>query len=134
MSSAALALQAAVVAALLDDAAVVALVDARVYDAPPRNAAFPYVALGPAGVTDWSTSTEAGAEHALAITVWSRERGKRACHEILAAVEAALHDADLTLSGHALVNLRFERSETRRETDGITWRGTAHFRAVTEAV
>jgi hypothetical protein len=41
MSSAALALQAAVVAALLDDAAVVALVDARVYDAPPRNAAFP---------------------------------------------------------------------------------------------
>jgi hypothetical protein len=134
MSSAALALQAAVVAALLDDAAVVALVDARVYDAPPRNAVFPYVALGPAGVTDWSTGTEAGAEHALAITVWSRERGKRACHEILAAVEAALHDADLTLSGHALVNLRFERSETRRETDGITWRGTAHFRAVTEVV
>jgi hypothetical protein len=134
MSSAALALQAAVVAALLDDAAVAALVDARVYDAPPRNAAFPYVALGPAGVTDWSTGTEAGAEHALAITVWSRERGKRACHEILAAVEAALHDADLTLSGHALVNLRFERSETRRETDGITWRGTMHFRGVTEVV
>jgi hypothetical protein len=133
MTSAALVLQAAVVAALLDDAAVAALVDARVYDAPPRNAAFPYVALGPAGVTDWSTGTEAGAEHALAITVWSRERGKRACHEILAAVETALHDADLTLDGYALVNLRFERSDTRRETDGITWRGVAHFRAVTEA-
>jgi hypothetical protein len=132
MTSAALALQAAIVAALLHDAAVAALVGDRVYDAPPRNAAFPYAVLGPASVTDWSTGTEGGAEHDLAITVWSRERGKRECHEIMAAVTAALHDVALTLAGHTLVNLRLEGSETRRESDGITWRGVMHFRGVTE--
>jgi hypothetical protein len=134
MMSAALALQAAIVAALLDDSGMTALVGDRVYDAPPRNATFPYVMLGPASVTDWSTGTEGGAEHDVTLTVWSRERGKRECHEIMAAVTAALHAAALTLDGHALVNFRFEGSETRRETDGITWRGTMHFRGVTEVV
>jgi hypothetical protein len=134
MTSAALALQAEIVAALLDDAGVAGFVGDRVYDAPPRNASFPYVVLGPANVTDWSTGTEGGAEHHVTLTVWSRERGKRACHEIIAAATVALHDAALTLDGHALVNFRFEGSETRRETDGITWRGTMHFRGVTEVV
>jgi hypothetical protein len=48
------------------------------------------------------------------------------------AIEAALHDAALTLEDHALVNLRFEFADVLRERDGITWRATMRFRAVTE--
>jgi hypothetical protein len=127
-----LALQKAVVAALSADAAVDALVGDRIYDAPPRDAAFPYVSFGEARVADWSTATDTGAEHRLIVEAWSRERGKRQCYEVIEAVETALDDAALALDDHALVNLRFEFADVRREGDGITYRGTMRFRAVTE--
>jgi hypothetical protein len=127
-----LALQKAVVAALAADAALAAIIDDRVHDGPPRNAEFPYVAIGQASLADWSTGTEAGAEHRLLIDVWSREPGKRQCYEIMDAIEAALHDAALTLDGHTLVNLRFEFADARRDPDGITYHGVVRFRAVTE--
>ncbi len=127
-----LALQKAVFAALLSDAAVASAIDDRLYDAPPREPAFPYVTIGETRVSDWSTGTEDGAEHRLSLAVWSRERGKRQSYEIMDAIEAVLHDAPLVLDGHALVNLRFEFAEVGRERDGITWRATMRFRAVTE--
>lgn len=133
MTSAALALQKAVVAALLGDTGVAALVAERIHDAPPRNAEFPYVSFGQTSLADWSTGTESGAEHRLTLHVWSRERGKRQCYEIMGAIEAVLHDAPLALDGHALVNLRFEFAEARRDPDGITYHGVMRFRAVTEA-
>ncbi len=49
-----------------------------------------------------------------------------------AADHAALHDQDLTLAGHRLINLRHEFSEARRDSDGETFHGIARFRAVTE--
>jgi hypothetical protein len=127
-----LALQKAVVAALVADAAVGALIGDRIYDAPPRDATFPYLTVGQVNTADWSTGTEGGAEHQLTLHAWSRERGKRGCYAIGAAVEAALHDAALALDDHALVNLRFEFAETRRDPDGITFHGAIRFRAVTE--
>ena len=132
MTHPSLALQTAVVADLFGDAGVGAIVGDRIYDAPPRNAEFPYVTIGQASIADWSTGTEAGAEHRLLIDVWSREPGKRQCYEIMDAIEAALHDAALTLDGHVLVNLRFEFADARRDPDGITYHGVVRFRAVTE--
>jgi len=127
-----LALQSAVYAALLADGGLGGLIGNRIYDAPPRDATFPYVVIGETRVADWSTATEDGAEHRLTLDVWSRERGKRQCYEIMAAVEAVLHDAALALDDHALVNLRFAEADVRGERDGITYRGTMRFRAVTE--
>ncbi|SDB31582.1 DUF3168 domain-containing protein [Bauldia litoralis] len=132
MTHPALALQKAVFAALVADGDVGAVLGDRIHDAPPRNATFPYASFGEARASDWSTGTEAGTEHRLTLQVWSRERGKAECWRALEAIRAALDDAALTLDGHALVNLRFEAAETRRERDGITWRGVARFRAVTE--
>jgi hypothetical protein len=134
MTHPSLALQKAVVAALVADAAVGALIGDRIYDAQPRDAIFPYLTIGQVNTTDWSTGTEDGGEHQLTLHAWSRERGKRECYAIGEAVEAALHDAALTLDGHALVNLRFEFAETRRDPDGITFHGAMRFRAVTEPV
>ena len=133
MTHPSLALQKAVVATLVADAGVGALVGDRIYDAPPRDAAFPYLTIGGLRVDDWSTGSEDGAEHRVTLHVWSRERGKRECYEVLEAVEAALHDAALVLEDHALVNLRFAFAEVDRERDGVTYRATARFRAVTEA-
>lgn len=132
MTDASLALQKAVYATLLADAGVGAVIGDRVYDAAPRDTAFPYVTLGDIATSDWSTGSEAGAEHRVTLHAWSRGRGKAECAAILGAIEAALHDAALTLDGHTLVNLRFLAAEMRRERDGITWHGTARFRAVTE--
>jgi hypothetical protein len=132
MNSPALALQRAVMTALTADTALAALVGARIYDAPPRNAAFPYVSFGPAGMGDWSTGTEMGAEHQLVLNAWSRRAGKLECFDILDAIATALNDAALALDSHALVNLRFQFADVRRDPDGITFHGVIRFRAVTE--
>jgi hypothetical protein len=50
----------------------------------------------------------------------------------MGAVHDALHDRDLALEGHRLVNLRHELSEARREPDGDTYHGIVRYRAVTE--
>jgi len=131
MSEAALALQMAMLACLRADDAVTAFVGDRVFDAAPRNAAFPYIAFGPARASDWSTGTEDGSEHRITLHAWSRGRGKRECWEIMRAVEAALGGMP-ALEGHTLINLRVEFTEAQREADGLTWRGTARLRAVTE--
>jgi hypothetical protein len=132
MTHPSLALKKAVSAALVAAAGVGALVGDRIHDAPPRNAAFPYVTFGDARTGDWSTGTEEGAEHRLVLHVWSRERGKAECWAAVEAIRTALHDAPLDLDGHVLVNLRFEATDVGQDRDGITWHGVARFRAVTE--
>lgn len=130
--SADLALQKAVHATLAADAALAALVGARIYDNPPDDVALPYLTLGESEMRDWSAGEGAGAEHRLAFHAFTRGGGRTQAKAILGAVRAALHDAALTIEGHALVNLRFLDADTRREPDGTTWRGTIRFRAVTE--
>jgi hypothetical protein len=132
MTHPSLALQKAIVAALAIDAATGALIGGRIYDATPRDATFPYLTIGQVNSADWSTATEGGTEHAVTLHAWSRERGKRECYAIADAVDAALNDAALTLDGHALVNLRFQFAEIRRDPDGITYHAAIRFRAVTE--
>ncbi|MEP0708184.1 MAG: DUF3168 domain-containing protein [Parvibaculum sp.] len=123
-----LALQKAVYERLAGDAALTALVAARIYDNPPGDTGFPYLTLGENETRAWP----GGTEHRLALTAFSRGGGRAEAKRIMGAVSAALHDAALTLEGHALVNLRFLDGTTRREADGTTWRGTIRFRAVTE--
>jgi hypothetical protein len=130
-------LQQAVFAALTADAALTALLGAnRIYDDVPQGSALPYLALGQTSVRDWSTGgdpgTDSGTEHSFTVHAWSKARGKKEAHEILAAVRAALHDQPLALTGHRLINLRHETSDVRRDPDGETVHGLARFRAVTE--
>lgn len=134
MSSVSLELQKAVFQTLSVDAGLTGLLGgSRIYNDVPRGAALPYVTLGESTVRDWSTGSDEGHEHLLTISVWSRANGEREVHQILAAVEAALDDAALTVVGARLVNLRHEFSEIRRDVDGETSRGLMRLRAVTEA-
>lgn len=135
MTSASLELQKAVVAALTADGGLTALLGGpRIYNDVPRGAELPYVTLGESTVRDWSTGTDDGHEHLMTVSVWSRANGEREVHQILAAIEAVLHDAPLPMTSVRLVNLRHEFSEVRRDADGETSRGLARFRAATESV
>ncbi len=132
-TAAAAALRAAIHDALAADAALTALLGGpKVYDEVPRAAAFPYVTLDDARVSDWSTASDDGEEHQLTLNAWSRQGGHREAHMIAGALLQALDDAPLTLADHRLVNLRFALTDVRREPDGRTYRALVRFRAVTE--
>jgi hypothetical protein len=134
MSSASWALQSAVFAALSADVTVQSLLSARIFDAVPRDAGFPYAVLGDGKETNWDTATEKGSEHELSITVWSRNGGHKEAKSVADAIRFVLNGATLSLSGHALVDLRFLDCEHARDSDGETYSATLRFRAVTEPV
>jgi hypothetical protein len=126
------ALRAAVHDALIDDAALVALLGGpKVYDEPPRAAAFPYVTLGETRIADYSTGTEQGEEHQLTLHAWSRQGGHKEAHLIAGALLSALDEAPLSLADNHLVNFRFAVADVRREADGRTYHALVRFRAVT---
>ena len=65
----------------------------KIYDEPPRAAAFPYVPLGETRVNDYSTGDGPGEEHQLTLHAWSRQGGTREAHLIAGTLLAALDDA-----------------------------------------
>jgi Protein of unknown function (DUF3168) len=132
-TAASAALRAAIHDALTADAPLVTILGGpRIYDEPPRAAAFPYVTLGETKISDYSTGTEPGEEHQLTLHAWSRQGGHKEAHIIAGALLQALDDAPLTLADCHLVNLRFAVADIRREADGRTYHALVRFRAVTE--
>jgi hypothetical protein len=133
MTTASVALRAAIHDALVSDGALVALLGgAKVFDAPPRSAAFPYVSLGEARVIE--ASSEGDLEHQLTLHAYSRQGGHKEAHMIAGALLGALDDAALPLADHRLVNLRFSLADVRRAADGRTYHAVVRFRAVTTPV
>jgi hypothetical protein len=134
-TAASAALRAAIHDALTADATLVNVLGGpKIYDEPPRAAAFPYVTLGEARIADFSTGTEPGEEHQLTLHAWSRQGGHKEAHLIAGALLQALDDAALNLADHQLINFRFSVADVRREADGRTYHALVRFRAVTEPV
>jgi hypothetical protein len=135
MPSSTAALRAAIHDALTADAVLTGMLGGpKIYDEPPATAAFPYVTLGEARVSDFSAGDDALQEHPLTLHAWSRQGGHKEAHMIAGALLQALDDAPLSPDGHALVNLRFSLADIRREADGRTYHALVRFRAVTEPV
>lgn len=132
--SASWALQQAVFAALCTSEDVREIVGdpPRVFDSPPRGAAFPYIVVGDDRVADWSTATETGSEHALAIHVWSRAGGRKEAKLAAEAARGALDGAELEIMGQSLVGIRHLETDFARDGDGETIHGVLRFRAVLE--
>lgn len=127
------ALQQAIMARLNADPALSGLTAAgHVFDRVPPRAAYPYVAYGPVTVRDWSTGSGPGHEHIVTIAGFSREPGFREAYGLVGALTALLDQASLALTDHHLVLLRFDAADFRREADGLTSKGSATFRALTE--
>lgn len=57
-------------------------------------------------------------EATLILHVWSRTRGRKEVKQITAEIHRVLHDANLTVTGHDLIWLRFEQSRTLLDVGG----------------
>ena len=133
MSDSIWALQRAVYQHLSADAGLQSFLGnpARIYDHAPEGAAMPYLVIGAGRATDWK-GVDRGVEHELQLLAFSRYGGRREIKDVMGAVYDALHDGELTLVGHRLVNIRFVFADTLRRTDGETYEGVMRFRAVTQ--
>jgi hypothetical protein len=123
--SASLALQRMMVAAL---AAVPGVTG--VFDAPPPDAMSPYLVIGDDLATDWSTKTEAGHEHRVAVTVWEAGPGAARAKSVMGQVELALSGLAGARDGHRVVLSRLVRTLVLTDPDGWT-QGIVEFRVRT---
>jgi len=130
-----LALQAAVLARLLADATLPALIGTppRVYDQTPDDPVYPFVQMGQATTRPWGGLCAEGIEHVFTLTCVSRFGGAEEAKAVMAAARCALDDAALTLADNTLVNLRFTYGDVFRAADWRSTFGLLRFRAVTEA-
>jgi len=127
------ALQTAVVERLASDSDVLAIIGAdRIFDRQITRAEPPYLVLGEMTTTDFSAGDSDGSEHRFEIEAWTKQNGRKQAVELAGAVRAALHDADLPLEGAALINLRHERTVSRRAPKTALHVARLRFRAVTE--
>ena len=128
------AVQQAVHTALTGDAALIALVPAaRITDHVPQDSAFPYISIGESSAGEWDSKDSDGMEQTLTINAWSQYRGLKEVKQIMGAIVDALDKAALTVTGHDLVLLRFEFSDTMLDPDGLTRHGVQIYRVLTDS-
>lgn len=141
MSDPGFELQKAMRAAILADASLKALVSnpVRLYDLVPERAVMPYIAHDQPGTTEWDvtpTETDAGYghEHTIMLHVWSSYEGRKEMSAILYRLEVLFRDWSPSLTGHRLINIRFQFSDRLRDPDGQAFHGVIQFRMVTEEI
>jgi len=138
MSDPSLPLQAALIARLLADTAVKALVSKRIYDEVPDDKkriadtgkAFPYVSLGDMQVLPDKADCIDGTEVFVQIDAWSRAQGYPEVKHIGAAIVAALDDQPLTVTGYTAVVFEIQNIQYLRDPDGLTRHAALSFRAL----
>lgn len=135
MTTAALALQTAVLDRLRADPDLAASALAgRLFDAAPRDAAFPHLVVDEATARDRSGLAAPLVELRLTLRIASRRGGRREVLTLAGLVEAALADADLPLDGHRLVLLRRDAVEARLLKDRVTAEAALRLVALAEPV
>ncbi|MGE3246409.1 MAG: DUF3168 domain-containing protein [Beijerinckiaceae bacterium] len=133
IASATLALRKAVREVLIADQGLAArLGGARIYDEAPAQVEPPYVAFADVRTRDWSSASGSGAEHFLALEIWSKHRGVLECLEIAGLIEGVLDDAPLQVEGRHLVLIQLQSTETIRRDKGRLALARVTFRALTE--
>ena len=103
-----------------------------VFNHVPQDTAFPYVIIEKMVSQDHSTMTSTAEEIAVTLSVFSRTRGSKEALTIMARVKALLHQASLSLTGCALIYLRFDSSDIAQVEEGLTWQATITFNALIE--
>lgn len=129
----ALALQEAIFAALNGSADLDQMLGQnRIFDDVPRGKRPPYIVFAEMTHNDWSTGTEDGMEHFIALNIWSRENGRKQVLDIAGHVIEELITLPGELTDHALANVQHEFTETAKDDDTGYFRATVNLRAVTE--
>ncbi len=131
--SAEAAFQDALLAHLAADAGVQAALGdpARIFDAAPEGAAYPYLSVG-RGVSE--PSGAGGAElitHRLTLHLWTRDTGRRETKAMLGTVRAAAHEVSLALDGgFVLISCRAVYADVFRTADNRLAHGVLRVQAV----
>lgn len=121
----------------LQDALVDALrgateVGNNVFDHVPTADPFPRITVGPHQTIRDSLGCYEGQEAFVQIDVWSRLTGFPQAKRIASEVIDVLDNAELTLDGFNLHELRFEDAVYSRDPDGKTSRARISLRALTQ--
>lgn len=129
-----LELQAAIVTKLKANAALQALTGNadRVHQVVPKDPPFPYVTIGESqSVPDFAACID-GAELFVTLHVYSRASGYEEAKRIMAALDDALDDIDLTLVDNRCLEIRNDGSRVFKDSDNVTSHGVITFRALVE--
>ncbi|MCF6304412.1 MAG: DUF3168 domain-containing protein [Rhodobacteraceae bacterium] len=125
-------LQVGIRAALVGNAAIAALVGARVYDTPPQPSVYPLIQLPAANVDPAHTDGTLAAYVTISIEAHSQSiAGSVECQKIIEAIRAVLDrgESSVTLANFALIELIEITSLVRRNTSGAGFTGVAVYRA-----
>lgn len=128
-------LQRALFALLSGDPAVTAETGGRIHDAAPDRSEGPaglHVLIGEERAADWSTATDAGAEHRVTISVVAEGEGYGPAKRAAAAICDAIAPEALSLERGRVVTARFLAARTARERKGAVRRIDLTFRIVVE--
>ncbi|OWJ68707.1 DUF3168 domain-containing protein [Inquilinus limosus] len=117
-------LRRAVVAALLADPGVVALVGTRIYDYVPAAPAYPFLRCTTAIASPWeATGAVQGSLVRLQVDAFTKDYGRASAELLAAAVVAALDEADPAIPEGSLVSLQWRQS---RLLDDPAEQGVTH--------
>lgn len=106
----------------------------RIFDRPPKGAAWPYVVIGERQDLDRSTDCTPGAEIWLTLHVWSNAVGAGEASGLCHAIRQVLDGHEATLTDHRLVFLDFVRSEVFQDANPELTHGVITFHAITEEI
>ena len=120
MSDPSLELQAAIVGRLKGDSGVQAVIGQRVYDEVPTNPTFPYVSIGDNQVLPDDAECIDGREIFWQLDGWARDPHFPTVKQISKAVDAALHNLPLTITGYNNIVCELSTTSYLHDPDGIT--------------
>lgn len=126
MSDPSFALQTAIYTALS------AALSCDVYDHVPQGAAYPYVTIDYEDVNDADFLTGRKDNRILYFSVWSQYAGQKEVKQIMATIDATLHNQRLALSTGRIAKMRVLSKRTNREPDGLTFMGQVRVNVLTE--
>jgi len=123
----------AVVPALRADAAVAAVVGEKVYTHVPQGTAMPYLEVGDSTTQQpFDAKDFNGDDMTFQLDGWSETSSMLQISQLMGAARRLLNRNNLlVVTGHQLVDIRWEFGQVLREPDGITRHGVARYRVTT---
>lgn len=119
---------------MLATPAVTSLVDG-IFDKVPKSAwkgKQAYISRGPTYGNDDGADCIDGQEITLQLDVWSKANNTASCSDIVEAVRRALHEQELELTEHALVQVRVELWRIIDDPDPLVTHGIVQVVALIE--
>lgn len=131
-----LEVQAAIFATITTDPTIKGMVDCRVYDHVPQDAApqaedFPFIQIGDATFSDWGDKSEPGQTGTFPMNIYSRTRDNEELLKIRRQCVNLLHQKPTPMEQGQMVLCRFEYSNVRMLSDGVTRQTSLRFRIIT---